>query len=130
MLIIAFLGRLWRLHLILLIRRKLLKRVHRVLDLLQMVSVDADCLKGCLFSAVRGDKRNGAEILILSRKLYICSSVYSERSKVLSVILGEENGLVGVVHLLCVNSGRGNSLGRLWLRILHVLDLDGIFIAR
>jgi hypothetical protein len=68
MLIITLLRRLRHLHLILLIRRELLKRVHRVLDLLQMVSVDADGLKGGLLAAVGGI---GAEVLILSGKLYI-----------------------------------------------------------
>jgi hypothetical protein len=46
------------------------------------------------------------------------------------VILGEEDGLVGVGEVFWVYSGWSNSLGRLWLRIPHVLDLDGIPIAR
>ena len=67
MLIIAFLW-LRRLDLILLIWRELLKRVHGVLDLLQMVAVDADGLEGGLLAAIGGD---GTKVLILSGELYI-----------------------------------------------------------
>ena len=89
-----------------------------------MVPVDAYCLKGSLLAAVWAQ-----DIIILSGKLNIWPGVHSESSEALIVILGEDNLLVRIADLFLVNSGRSDSLRRLWLRFLHVMDLYGVFSA-